>query len=34
VTIKYSYKWITPVQIVKGLAGQLTFQRQSTLVVE
>jgi Flp pilus assembly protein TadG len=34
VKIKYSYRWITPIQIVKVLPGQLTFTRQSVMVVE
>jgi Flp pilus assembly protein TadG len=34
VTIKYAYKWITPIQIVKGIGSSLTITRQSTMVVE
>ncbi len=34
VTIKYQYKWITPIQIIKGIGSSLTMTRQSTMVVE
>jgi len=33
VSITYVYKWLTPIQIVKGLSSSLTFTRQSTMLV-
>ena len=34
VTITYSYKWLTPIQIVKGIPSSLKITRTSTMVVE
>jgi Flp pilus assembly protein TadG len=33
VTITYDYKWLTPIQIVKGVSSSMTFTRQSTMLV-
>jgi Flp pilus assembly protein TadG len=34
VTIKYGYRWITPIQVIRGIPATLTITRQSTMVVE
>ena len=34
VTITYSYKWLTPIQIIKGIPSSLKITRTSTMVVE
>jgi Flp pilus assembly protein TadG len=34
VSITYSYKWITPIQMIPGLSSSLTFTRTSSMRVE